>query len=296
MSGAAVQSSGTLGRLSGYDRRVFGRASSPSDAQGLQADLDALTEWQDPLVRPQLEYCASVWDPYTAGGVQAVERVQRRAARMVMNDYGRTSSVTEMLQKLQWPTLANRRREAQWNSLPAQAIQAQSVEAFRASLPEARDSKKPGQKRSIEQPTGNVQFCQWIFPRLLLRANEPGPTSTSTCSQPGHSVLGNVTSPSASNTSMMEATAMETGMVDSDGKGRRGRPALQLKTPSGPGMKDESLRTWRRSCNAAAGGTLHLRADVYLRHVQALWELFTFQIEATVFWRSGSSDDFFSFG
>ncbi|KAI8515892.1 hypothetical protein Bbelb_067050 [Branchiostoma belcheri] len=42
---------------------------------------------------------------------------------------------------------------------------------------EARDSKKPGQKRSIEQPTGNVQFCQWIFPRLLLRifAWEPGP-------------------------------------------------------------------------------------------------------------------------
>ncbi|KAI8499312.1 hypothetical protein Bbelb_230760 [Branchiostoma belcheri] len=39
-----------------------------------------------------------------------------------------------------------------------------------ASL-EARDSKKPGQKRSIEQPTGNVQFCQWIFPRLLLRAD-----------------------------------------------------------------------------------------------------------------------------
>ncbi|KAI8513366.1 hypothetical protein Bbelb_100050 [Branchiostoma belcheri] len=112
------------------------RGTSPTDAQGLQADLDALTEWQDlhisndmrwdvhiahatgkanrtlgvirrnlchctsqvkntcykALVRPQLEYCASVWDPYTAGGVQAVERVQRRAARMVMNDYARTSS------------------------------------------------------------------------------------------------------------------------------------------------------------------------------------------------------------
>ncbi|KAI8481643.1 hypothetical protein Bbelb_406440 [Branchiostoma belcheri] len=126
------------------------QGTSPTDAQGLQADLDALTEWQDlhisndmrwdahiahatgkanrtlgvirrnlchctsqvkntcykALVRPQLEYCASVWDPYTAGGVQAVERVQRRAARMVMNDYARTSS----------------------------AVQAQSVEAFRASL------------------------------------------------------------------------------------------------------------------------------------------------------------------
>ncbi|KAI8498641.1 hypothetical protein Bbelb_238430 [Branchiostoma belcheri] len=166
-------------RLFADDCLLYRVIKSPSDAQGLQADLDALTEWQDlhisndmrwdahiahatgkanrtlgvirrnlshctsqvkntcykALVRPQLEYCASVWDPYTAGGVQAVERVQRRAARMVMNDYGRTSSVTEMLQKLQWPTLANRRREAQWNSLPAQAIQAQSVEAFRASLP-----------------------------------------------------------------------------------------------------------------------------------------------------------------
>ncbi|KAI8486316.1 DTW domain-containing protein 2 [Branchiostoma belcheri] len=99
-------------RLFADDCLLYRVIKSPTDAQGLQADLDALTEWQDPLVRPQLEYCASVWDPYTAGGVQAVERVQRRAARMVMNDYGRTSSVTEMLQKLQWPTLANRRREA----------------------------------------------------------------------------------------------------------------------------------------------------------------------------------------
>ncbi|KAI8492693.1 3-phosphoinositide dependent protein kinase-1 [Branchiostoma belcheri] len=52
-----------------------------------------------------------------------------------------------------------------------------------ASL-EARDSKKPGQKRSIEQPTGNVQFCQWIFPRLLLRdiPSNPDPISSSTSS------------------------------------------------------------------------------------------------------------------
>ncbi|CAH1274329.1 ALG14 [Branchiostoma lanceolatum] len=49
------------------------------------------------LVRPHLEYSATVWDPYTTKGIQAVEAVQRRAARVTLNDYRRTSSVTQML-------------------------------------------------------------------------------------------------------------------------------------------------------------------------------------------------------
>ncbi|CAH1265924.1 DCLRE1B [Branchiostoma lanceolatum] len=38
------------------------------------------------LVRPHLEYSAIVWDPYTTKGIQAVEAVQRRAARVTLND------------------------------------------------------------------------------------------------------------------------------------------------------------------------------------------------------------------
>ncbi|CAH1247588.1 Hypp7951 [Branchiostoma lanceolatum] len=64
------------------------------------------------LVRPHLEYSAIVWDPYTTKGIQAVEAVQRRAARVTLNDYRRTSSVTQMLNDLQWPLLSERRRNA----------------------------------------------------------------------------------------------------------------------------------------------------------------------------------------
>ena len=39
------------------------------------------------------------------------EQVQRRAARFVANDYHTTSSDSKMLQKLEWPTLEERRRE-----------------------------------------------------------------------------------------------------------------------------------------------------------------------------------------
>ena len=38
--------------------------------------------------------------------------VQRRAARMVLSDYRLTTSISPMLQQLQWPTLQKRRAEA----------------------------------------------------------------------------------------------------------------------------------------------------------------------------------------
>ncbi|XP_072887731.1 uncharacterized protein [Hemitrygon akajei] len=40
-----------------------------------------------------------------------IEKIQRRAARFVLNDYSRKSSVTNMLRKLQWEPLENRRTE-----------------------------------------------------------------------------------------------------------------------------------------------------------------------------------------
>ena len=64
------------------------------------------------LVRPKLEYAASVWDPYHAKDIHQVEMVQRRAARWATGRHHNTSSVTEMLADLGWPTLAERRRQA----------------------------------------------------------------------------------------------------------------------------------------------------------------------------------------
>ena len=52
-----------------------------------------------------MEYAASVWDPYHLNDILALEKVQRRAARWVMNDYCSCSSVSSMLNDLNWPSL-----------------------------------------------------------------------------------------------------------------------------------------------------------------------------------------------
>lgn len=61
------------------------------------------------LVRPLVEYSSSVWDPHQSDLTNKIEMVQRRAARFVSNDYKRTSSVSHMLNELEWFSLKNRR-------------------------------------------------------------------------------------------------------------------------------------------------------------------------------------------
>ena len=50
------------------------------------------------LVWPTLEYASAVWDPYQSVYSTNIEKIQRRAARWVLNGYSRYSSVTSMLQ------------------------------------------------------------------------------------------------------------------------------------------------------------------------------------------------------
>ena len=69
------------------------------------------------LVRPQLEYAATVWDQSTKTGINKVEAVQRRAARFCHNDYRRTSSVTFMIQNLGWEELQHRREQCKTNMM-----------------------------------------------------------------------------------------------------------------------------------------------------------------------------------
>ena len=64
------------------------------------------------LVRPHLEYAAAVTDPYQSKYIQMLDRVQRRAARFVVGDFRRKSSVTKMIQELEWESLAERRKTA----------------------------------------------------------------------------------------------------------------------------------------------------------------------------------------
>lgn len=62
------------------------------------------------IVRPHLEYGVAAWDPHTTKNINNMEKIQRRAARFVVGDYSRESSVSQMITSLGWDSLQDRRR------------------------------------------------------------------------------------------------------------------------------------------------------------------------------------------
>ena len=84
----------TLGLL----RRILGECSAAVKSRAYTS-----------LVRPQLEYPSTVWNPYTKRNINKIEMVQHRAARFIFNDYSRTSHVSPMIDHLGWDNLQQRR-------------------------------------------------------------------------------------------------------------------------------------------------------------------------------------------
>ena len=72
------------------------------------------------MIRPKVEYCASIWDPHHTKYIDKLESVQRRAARFVTNQPHRRSepvvSVTAMIQDLGWEPLSTRRLQSRLTS------------------------------------------------------------------------------------------------------------------------------------------------------------------------------------
>ena len=61
------------------------------------------------LIRSQMEYCSSIWDPTLNKDSDSLEKIQRKAARWATGQYG-SCSVTQLLRDLKWEPLADRRR------------------------------------------------------------------------------------------------------------------------------------------------------------------------------------------
>ena len=62
------------------------------------------------MVRPQVEYAASVWSPWLLKDIQKLKALQRRSARFVLRNYQQTANVTNMISQLGWDSLESRRK------------------------------------------------------------------------------------------------------------------------------------------------------------------------------------------
>ena len=64
------------------------------------------------LVRPQLEYTSPIRNPYHKLQIQEVEKVQRTAAKWTCRRWRNTSSVDDMLDELEWPSMEALREQS----------------------------------------------------------------------------------------------------------------------------------------------------------------------------------------
>ena len=123
------------------------------------------------LVRSVLEYACCVWDPHLVKDIKHLEAVQRRAARFVSADYGRYSSVTAMLNTLQWISLQARRRHVRLTMM--YKILNKSVAVPSAPLLQAASLRtRANHHLKLQQLTTHTTvYQQSFFPRTIPEWN-----------------------------------------------------------------------------------------------------------------------------
>ena len=95
------------------------------------------------LIRPALEYSCSVWHPHKKSNKDKIEKVQRRAARFVSNNFRRRASVSEMLHDLGWQSLDSRRQD-------------QHLVLFYKKLTNSRQLKRRTSSRQLTPVQGRI--------------------------------------------------------------------------------------------------------------------------------------------
>ena len=123
------------------------------------------------IVRPSIEYCSSVWDPFHQTLIDSLEMIQRKGARFVHSDYARTSSVTPMLNTLKWPSLKTRRTRNRL-SLLFKAVNGSIALNTDHLIPTTRNTRRNAGDLNFHQlqPRTNT-FKYSYFPRTVVDWN-----------------------------------------------------------------------------------------------------------------------------
>ena len=119
------------------------------------------------MVRSNLEYCCSVWSPHYKDQIKKVEMVQRRAARFTTNRYRNTSSVSLMLDHLQWETLESRRSKIQISLLYKVVEDLVDIPAAKYLTPSTTRTRAAHSRKLRQYSTSSDSFKFSFFPRTI---------------------------------------------------------------------------------------------------------------------------------
>ena len=114
-----------------------------------------------------------MWDPYHQAYINASEAVQNRAARFVKKDFRRTSSVSSMLQNLNWRRLEERRLGARLTLL-YKAYQGSARIDISKFLPDPSTRRYTRQNSSVSftRPRPSKDCYKYSFlPRTVAQWN-----------------------------------------------------------------------------------------------------------------------------
>jgi hypothetical protein len=125
------------------------------------------------MVRPTMEYASSVWDPTNRKKIGNLEKVQKRAARFVFNNYtNRTPGcVTKMVESLKWEKLEERRKTNRLCML-YKIKNGRLIDIDSHQYIQSNDSRTRGKYRLYQERTSSEAICNSFFPKTIRDWNQ----------------------------------------------------------------------------------------------------------------------------
>ena len=139
-------------------------------------------------IKSTLEYAATAWEPYSRQSINKLESVQRRAACFVMHDYYQTSSVSNMLLRLNWNTM-----ETHFRLQMLHKMIHSSVDVSLPSYITYRTRHTRGSELKFIQPDKSIDAYKYNFFPTSIRLWNNLPRDTISCNNTFKEHLNNTT-------------------------------------------------------------------------------------------------------
>ena len=123
------------------------------------------------LVRPKLEYGSIAWSPHTQNNIDTLEKIHRSAARFVVHDHRRTTSVTHMQGKLGWQTLETRRLQHQLVFLYKIKYDLLNISLPQHLVVPCTRTRNSDPNKFVQIPTRINTYAYSFYPRVITAWN-----------------------------------------------------------------------------------------------------------------------------